>query len=191
MSSVSGWTRMSRPFRLSTSHGTTVWELRSVENDLKLRHRVRTYLLAAEPAEFDREFRGERLAQPLGNRESLGIVINVGVIAVNRRRSGRCVSHDKPSSSFEKFSHSRPADAMASPNAGGADLRNSPRRKTVEADHRRSRRALCAAALLGSDHIHRVDAFIQALDPDLSGLKAPSCFRSAGALERDARHGFT
>jgi hypothetical protein len=30
-------------------------ELRGVEDDLKLRHRVRAHLLAAEPAELDRE----------------------------------------------------------------------------------------------------------------------------------------
>src|SRR6516162_8193511 len=68
-------------------------ELRGAEDDLELRHRVRADLLAAEPAELDREFASERLAQFLRDRKSLGIVIDMRVIAVNR---WRCVAHERP-----------------------------------------------------------------------------------------------
>jgi hypothetical protein len=52
-------------------------ELRGVEDDLELRHRVWAQLLAAEPAALDGKCRGERLAELLGNREGFAIVVDM------------------------------------------------------------------------------------------------------------------
>jgi hypothetical protein len=58
-------------------------ELLSLEDDVELRDRVRADRLVAEGSGLDSELADDRVTQPLGERPGGGVVINMGVIALD------------------------------------------------------------------------------------------------------------
>jgi hypothetical protein len=58
--------------------------------------RMRPHRFATKPAEFDREACGERFAESLGDLKRSGALMDMRVVAMHLRRSGRCVGHHGP-----------------------------------------------------------------------------------------------
>src|SRR3978361_2042303 len=63
-------------------------ELRRLENDVELRHRVRTPRFIAKATKFDSEFVGNRVSYTFGNWTSGRIEIDMGVIPNGVRHRG-------------------------------------------------------------------------------------------------------